>query len=338
MPSTAGTNFDSVPDAQICKSFHTAVHHKRPWIFDMTRRLEKLAVLFADICGSTALYEKLGDDMARKIISRCLNTMTGQISHYQGRLVKTIGDEIMVTFPSAESAFNAACAMRLAVGNDQPLEDFPLHVRIGFNFGEVIHESDDVFGNTVNVAARVAAITRANQIMATQEVFVSLSLELRTRMRQILRAEFKGKQDHHEIYQVICEQEDTLSTRYGMPEFRKTRQNEEEMLLRYRDQSFRINNLQRSAVLGRDETCDMIVQGELVSRQHIRIELRFGKFIISDQSTNGTYIRSGDGSFVHITREEISIKGSGFISLGMSFAEHPAEVVEFSITSAPAQQ
>ncbi len=303
----------------------------------MTQRLEKVAILFADICGSTALYEKLGDDRARKIISGCIKTMTSKISVYQGRLVKTIGDEIMVTFPSAEAAFHAACAMHLAVESEQPLADMPLHIRIGFNFGEVIQESDDVFGNTVNVAARVAAITRASQIMATKEVFIALPPELRNRMRQILRAEFKGKQEYHEVYQVICEQEDTLSTRYGMPAYRKPQDNNEEMLLRYRGQSFRINNKHRSAVLGRDETCDLVVHSDLVSRQHINIELRFGKFIISDQSTNGTYIRFSDGSIVHITREEISLKGNGSISLGQSFSENPSEVVEFSISSAGAK-
>jgi adenylate cyclase len=304
----------------------------------MAQRLKKLAILFADICGSTALYEKLGDDLARKIISRCINTMTGKITAYQGKLVKTIGDEIMVTFPSAEAAFHAACAMQLAVDNDQPLDNFPLHVRIGFNFGEVIQESDDVFGNTVNVAARVAAITRASQIMATQAVFVALPPDLKNRMRQILRAEFKGKQEYHEVYQVICEQEDTLSTRFGMPAYRKPPDNDEEMLLRYRDQAFRINSEHKSAVLGRDETCDLVVQSDLASRLHINIELRFGKFIIADQSTNGTYIRFNDGSVVHITREEISLTGNGSISLGQSFAEHPAEVVEFSISPARGQQ
>jgi adenylate cyclase len=303
----------------------------------MAQRLEKLAVLFADICGSTALYEKLGDDLARRTISRCINTMTGKILVYQGKLVKTIGDEIMVTFPSAEAAFHAACAMHTAVENDQPLDDFPLHIRIGFNFGEVIHESDDVFGNTVNVAARVAAITRAGQIMATQSVYIDLPPDLKSRMRQILRAEFKGKQEYHEVYQVICEQEDTLSTRFGMPAYRKVPDSDEEMLLRYRDQTFRINNEHKSAVLGRDETCDLVVQSDLASRLHINIELRFGKFIIADQSTNGTYIRFSDGSVVHITREEISLKGNGSISLGQSFSEHPAEVVEFSILPARGQ-
>jgi adenylate cyclase len=304
----------------------------------MAQRLEKLAILFADICGSTALYEKLGDDFARKIISRCINIMTGKISVYQGKLVKTIGDEIMVTFPSAEAAFHAACAMHLAVENDQPLDNIPLHIRIGFNFGEVIQESDDVFGNTVNVAARVAAITRAGQITATQEVYIALPPDLRNRMRQILRAEFKGKQEYLEVYQVTCEQEDTLSTRFGMPAYRKPPDNDEEMLLRYRNQSFRINNEHRVAVLGRDETCDLVVRSDLASRLHTNIELRFGKFIIADQSTNGTYIRFSDGSVVHITREEISLKGSGSISLGQSFAENPAEVVEFSISSAHVQQ
>jgi adenylate cyclase len=303
----------------------------------MSQRVEKLAILFADICGSTALYEKLGDDSARKIISRCITTMTSKVSAYQGKLVKTIGDEIMVTFPSAEGAFHAACAMHLAVENDQPLDDIPLHIRIGFNFGEVIQESDDVFGNTVNVAARVAAITRASQITATQEVYTALPPDLRNRMRKILRAEFKGKQEYHEVYQVICEREDTLSTRFGMPAYRKPPDNDEEMLLRYRDQSFVINNEHKSAALGRDETCDLVVRSDLASRLHINIELRFGKFIIADQSTNGTYIRFSDGSVVHITREEISLKGNGSISLGQSFAEHPAEVVEFSISSARVQ-
>ena len=303
----------------------------------MPQHIEKLAILFADICGSTALYENLGDDLARKMISRCINTMAGKISVYQGTLIKTIGDEVMVTFPSAEAAFYAACAMQVAVENDRPLDGIPLHIRIGFNYGEVIKESNDVFGNTVNVAARVAAITRADQIMATQAVFDALPPDLRNNMRQIMRAEFKGKQEHHEIYQVICEQEDTQNTRFGIPAYRKSPDNNDEMILRYHDQSLKVNKERRSVALGRGETCDIVVQNDFASRLHIRIELRFGQFIVADQSINGTYIRFSDGNVVHITREEISLQGNGSISLGQSFAENPAEVVEFSISSTHVQ-
>jgi adenylate cyclase len=304
----------------------------------MSQRVEKLAILFADICGSTALYENLGDDLARKMISRCINTMAGKISVYQGTLIKTIGDEIMVTFPSAEAAFHAACAMQVAVENDRPPDGIPLHIRIGFNYGEVIKEPDDVFGNTVNVAARVASITRAGQIMATQAVFNALPPYLLNKMHQIMRAEFKGKQEHHEIYQVICEQEDTQNTRLGIPAYRKSPDNIDEMILLYRDQSLKVNKERRSVALGRGDTCDIVVQNDFASRLHIHIELRFGKFIIADQSTNGTYIRFSGGNVVHITREEIPLQGNGSISMGQSFAENPAEVVEFSISSTHVQR
>ena len=300
----------------------------------MPQRVEKLAVLFADICGSTSLYENLGDDLARKLIFQCINTMSDKIFAGQGTLVKTIGDEVMATFPSAEAAFHAACSIRDAVENIKPLDGVPLHIRIGFNFGPVIRESHDVFGNTVNVASRVTAITRAGQIMTTQAVFDDLPVDLQNRMRQILRAELKGKQDRLDLYQVILEQEDVQSTRIGMPAFRKSADNIDEMILRYRGHTIRVSKECRSVVLGRDETCDLVVQNELASRLHIHIDLRFGRFIIVDQSTNGTYVRFSDGNVAHITRDEIYLQGNGSISLGQSFAENPDDIVEFWISSA----
>jgi adenylate cyclase len=299
----------------------------------MSQSVEKLAVLFADICGSTSLYEKLGDELARKIIFQCINTMSDRIFACQGTLIKTIGDEVMATFPSAEAAFHAACSIMAAVENFQPLDGVPLRIRIGFNFGPVIKESNDVFGNTVNVASRVTAITRAGHIMATQAVLDELPAELRKRMSQILRAELKGKHDPLDLYEIIVEQEDTRSTRIGMPAYRKSPDNIDEMILRYRGRSIKVNKECRSVVLGRDETCDLVVQNELASRLHIRIELRFGKFIIVDQSANGTYVRFSDGNVAHITREEIYLQGNGSISLGQSFAENPSDVIEFSISS-----
>ncbi len=297
----------------------------------MSQSSEKLAVLFADICGSTALYANLGDSLARQLILRCINTMSSRISAHQGRLIKTIGDEIMCTFPSAEAAFHASCAMQDAVRNDCPSEGSSMQIRIGFNYGEVIHDSNDVYGNTVNVAARVATITRAGQIMATRAVLDALPVDLRDRMRQILRAEFKGLQDRLDVYQILPEKEDHQSTRIGMPAFRKSPDNSHEMVLSYRHNSVKLNREHRSAVLGRDESCSLVMQNELASRQHCRIELRYGKFIITDQSTNGTFIRSSGGGLIHITREETLLHGHGAISLGVSFSENPGETVEYSI-------
>lgn len=304
----------------------------------MPQLIKKLAVLFADICGSTALYDHLGDNLARRLIAQCIATMTGEIYTYQGVLIKTIGDEIMCTFPSAEAALHAACAMQRAVESGEYEGKHPMHIRIGFNYGEVICESGDVFGDTVNVAARVAAITRASQIMTTQAAVSALPPDLREKTRQVMRAEFKGKQEQLDISIVIWEMDDMLSTRVGTPAFRKSPDNIDEMTLRYREQSLKINKERRSIVLGRGDACDIIVQNGFASRQHVRIELRFGKFVLADQSTNGTYIRFSDGNVVRLAREEMILRGSGSISLGQPYSENPADLVEFSVTPDHAQR
>jgi adenylate cyclase len=300
----------------------------------MSQPTEKLAVLFADVCGSTALYENLGDDLARQLIMRCIDTMAEKIALHQGTLIKTIGDEVMCVFPSAEDAFHAACAMQAAVESDKQFRGTAMHIRIGFNYGEVIHESNDVHGNTVNIAARVAMITRAGQIMTTRAVFDALPFELQDSMREVLRAEFKGLQDRLEIFQVILGKESPQSTRIGIPAYRKSPEHKHEMVLRYRGQSILVNSERRSVVLGREESCDLIVENDLASRMHCRIELRFGKFVIADQSTNGTFIRTNGSGVAHLTREEVVLLGSGTISLGQTFAEHPTDIVEFSVVSA----
>lgn len=299
----------------------------------MPQPTEKLAILFADICGSTALYDNLGNDVARPLISRCIATLTEKISAHQGTLIKTIGDEVMATFTSADAALAAACAMQVAVESDLSQGGVPMHIRIGFNYGEVIVEGNDVFGNAVNVAARVAAITRAGQIMTTRAVYDALPVNLQGRMRQILRAEFKGKQESLEVYQVLCSGEDTLITRSGIPNYRKSPDNNDEMALRYRDQSLKLNKERRSVTLGRGEVCDIPVLSNFASRLHCHIELRYGKFILIDQSTNGTYVRFSDGREQHITREEIILHGNGYISLGQSLGAGADESVEFRVTS-----
>jgi class 3 adenylate cyclase len=123
------------------------------------------AILFADISGSTTLYDKLGNEQALQIVSRTLGILTREMALHQGSLIKTIGDEVMCMFPDIPAAINAACAMQHAVDKQVPGGDQPIYVRIGVHYGEVVLEGSDVFGDTVNVAARVTAITRARQIM-----------------------------------------------------------------------------------------------------------------------------------------------------------------------------
>jgi class 3 adenylate cyclase len=172
-------------------------------LFTVEQITKKLAVLFADICGSTSLYDDIGDDLARHFTANCIKIMVSQISPHKGTLIKTIGDEIMCTFPNATSALNAACAMQHAVKNNAADSKQPLSIRIGFHYGLVICEANDVFGDTVNVAARVAGLAKADQIMTTVAVYVALPAELQKNIKSYKSISLKGKQAQSEIYWVL---------------------------------------------------------------------------------------------------------------------------------------
>jgi len=299
----------------------------------MPAQTKKLAILFADICGSTALYEKLGDQLARQLIARCLTLLTSSLVAHKGTLIKTLGDEILCTFHTAESAMIAACEMQRSIKADNLNSEHPMLIRIGFNYGDVICEDGDIFGDAVNVAARVAAITRANQIMTTPAVIDPLPLALHDMVRKIQRIDIKGKQEQLDIYQVMWELEDMGSTRIGMSAYRKPNVDNNELILNYRTQSHTINEKNKKLLLGRDDICQIIVNNDFASRQHANVEFRFGKFILSDHSSNGTYVRNSDGVVTRLNREEVILHGKGTISLGQPYSDKPSDLIGYVIAA-----
>lgn len=302
----------------------------------MPMQIKKLAILFADISGSTALYDNLGDELARQLVARCLAILGDSMAVHQGSLVKTIGDEIMCSFVSAEAAFHAACKMQLAIKSDNRGSDHPLYIRIGFHFGDVICEAADIYGDTVNVAARVTEITRASQVMTTKAVVDALPPELHDKVRNILRTDLKGKQEQLDIFQVVWEDDDMQSTRIGIPAYRKQQETGMELILSYRGQSCTVNGYNKSLFLGRGDACKIIVMSDFASRQHALMEFRSGNFVLQDNSTNGTYIRFNNGQILHINHEEAILRGTGTISLGQPYAETPSELVAFTVSPAGA--
>ncbi len=185
------------------------------------QRSKKMVVLFADICGSTALYDQLGNETALNVITCTLNILIQEVANHNGTLIKTIGDEIMCTFPSVSAATRAARDMQFAVDTMRPGGKHPIHIRVGFHYGDIIHKANDVFGDTVNIAARVAEITRARQIMTTQAVIDALPSGLADKARPVTRAALRGKQDALHLFQILWEPENSLMERIGKAIFRK---------------------------------------------------------------------------------------------------------------------
>src|ERR1700675_157396 len=104
----------------------------------MTLVSTQRVIFFVDVCASTALYEKLGDKPAAKAIEACLHELRRGVEERQGRVVKPIGDELMVVFSRPEAAFQAATEMQQRVAALPPIAGVKLAIRIGFHFGPVL--------------------------------------------------------------------------------------------------------------------------------------------------------------------------------------------------------
>ncbi len=299
----------------------------------MSPKSTNLSILFADISGSTRLFEVLGDAKARSTVADTLELLTKVVHAYNGTVIKTIGDEIMCTFPSADDASSAACEMHecLEEVNADSEEGAPeIKIRIGMHHGPALLEGGDVFGDAVNVAARMAAQAKGGQIITTKTTVDMLAPVMRASTRFVDNAPIKGKKDVIEIFEIIWQEEDVTRMATGMlDEVPKVPQ--VSLLLDYKGQQLTLNQDRSGIVMGRSQTCDLPIHEKLASRQHVRIELRRNKFFIIDQSTNGTHVKLDNSEDAFLRREEMPITTNGEISLGKSFSENPTEVVSFTL-------
>ncbi|HRF43288.1 MAG TPA: adenylate/guanylate cyclase domain-containing protein [Candidatus Competibacteraceae bacterium] len=291
---------------------------------------EMATLLFADICGSTHLFEKYGDVRARQIESRVLDLLAARTATHHGTVIKTIGDEIMSRFPAATSGVQAACDMQEGIKNDPVLVDLNIAIRIGLHHGSVLVEKNDVFGDAVNVAARMVALAKADQIITTRETVSYLSPDLQQMTRGLGRSWVRGKQDEMEIVEVIW-YESTSLTQMSDVETQKILRNKlyARLLLVYRGQNIELAPSAEPFSIGRGTRNNLVIDRELVSRSHAIIESRQGKFILADHSTNGTYLMLENGSRFFVRREEIILQDQGIICLGQAAFDENPDVIHY---------
>lgn len=279
----------------------------------MPQQQAELAILFADIAGSTQLYEKLGDSRARSITAHCIAVMTETTRRHGGTLVKTIGDEVMTTFPSADAAAEAACAMQDGITGHIVVEGRSIAIRIGFHFGLALLEDGDVFGDAVNLPARMVALAKGGQVLTSGATVAQLSERLRESCRQIDLAQIRGKQQQIAIYEVVWRLEDATLLQAS---WAAERCGSDRLTCILGDSLFELSDGFPSLTIGRAEENDLVVRHPLVSRLHARIEYRNRRFVLIDQSSNGTYVADDNGGSAYVRRDMHVLTGSGNLGLG----------------------
>lgn len=286
--------------------------------------------MFADVAGSTSLYDKLGNTEAEKQIALCVALMSDITANYSGVVIKTIGDEIMASFDTAEQSANAAVEMQKKIsGNNEN----PLSIRIGLQYGDVIEKDNDIFGDAVNVAARMAGIAQSLQIITTEEFTNQLTKDFDTRLFD--KASVKGKDAELHIHQINWEEESNVTqfaTSYTSELNKLTASNKSiELSFSGNDKLFTSTELKAGISIGRDAGCTIAIDTQFASRSHFNLEFRRDKFVVVDHSTNGTYIQLNDQDEVFIRREEFILSGEGKINMGESFSQNSNNKISFRI-------
>ena len=287
------------------------------------------AILFADISGSTRLYETLGDVAAKKIVGRVFSVLTDAIQRNDGTVVKTIGDEVMCRFESAEHAARASMEMQRSLKNSVASGEIDARafgIRVGFHFGPVILENDDLFGDAVNIAARVTSKAKPREILTTKDTVDQIPPELRSMTRFVDQVIVKGKQEELKLFEVVWEHDGVTvaddANKDRLKQFRSLR-------LRIWDTEFVLTQAHPSVQLGRGKENDIVIEDTRVSRMHTRIEFRRDKFVLIDQSINGTYVLVFGEREVLVRRDELQLRGSGIIALGHSVETGSEESIHF---------
>lgn len=290
-------------------------------------RQENSAVLFADISGSTRLYVDVGDELARELVAQTLGLWSELTGDAGGRVVQLRGDGMLATFPTVDAALAAAVSMR-----DLPYQE-PLSMHAGLHAGAVLRDAEQLYGDAVNVAARMADIAKRFEIVLTEAAQEQLTDNARWNgLRLIRKVAVKGKPEPINIY--LLPHDDGALTDYHPPSHSQTVG--QQLRLRYGAATFTLDERQPAWLVGRDDDCRIKVEHPMVSRRHASIECSAGKFFLHDHSTNGTYVgASQESESVLVHRALHQLSGSGVISLGIAPRDNPHHLLGFAVGLPP---
>ncbi|MBK6470033.1 MAG: FHA domain-containing protein [Betaproteobacteria bacterium] len=296
-------------------------------------------VLFADLRGSTGLYESLGNAEATSVVTHCVNALAKPVAGQGGHVVKTLGDGLMAVFDAPEPAVQAAMQMHDVLdgmvtrgserGASSGLRGLRLQVAVAR--GEIVEMAGDCFGDAVNVAARLLDHAGDNETLVTSEVSRGLSVDMQARLRSLDRLVLRGRVEPVEVHVMGGRRGggvDPAATQFGDV---TSVQEPDGLRLMWGGQHQVFSSQKMPVVLGRSPQVAFCVDDARVSRSHARLDWHSGSFQLTDLSYNGTYVRFNDGEIVSLRRGGCTLHGSGSIGLGGSPADPASACVSFDV-------
>ncbi len=303
-------------------------------------RISERTVLFADLRGSTSLYEVLGNAEATSVVTHTVTTVARAVPACGGQVIKTLGDGLMAVFDESSQGLLAAQQMHedldqlVTRGRERGASAGlrGLRLQIALARGEVVEMGGDCFGDAVNVAARLLDHAGDNETLVTAQVLAGLPLGVQRRFRNLDWMHLRGRAEPVQVHVLGGRRgADTAATQYGpvSPSLEP-----EAVRLVWHAVNEVYDGEQMPVVLGRSPQAHFRVDDSRVSRSHARLDWHGGTFQLTDLSYNGTYVRFANADeMVSLRRGSCTLHGSGIIGLGGSPADPAAPAVRFEVLS-----
>jgi class 3 adenylate cyclase len=293
------------------------------------------AVVFADIVGSTSLFEKMGDTSASLLMNQLTSVLGQTFEQHNGRVVKLLGDGVFAIFPHAGDAI-AACVNLQTRFKTEPVIPAgggrAIQMQMGVESGEVIEIAGDCFGDAVNSAARLADLAGADQILTTQNVWNGLLAAQRPSLRSMGPMHLRGKAQTTHVYRVEWQSNRHMdTTAMGVSMYAPAKHQTLALTLSGRTQVYDITAA--GITIGRSTEATLPILDPRVSRVHATITNRAGQIVLTDTSSFGTWVYFGTQvEAVALRRTECFLVGYGQLSLGCEIGADKAPLLAFEVS------
>jgi len=299
---------------------------------DTERTVGRLAILNADVSGSTRLYERCGDAIAQADIAHCLECLTAVAEARGGRRLETLGDEVVCGFPLPDAALEAAFAMHAALRTASAAGAFhsgTLRVKVGWHYGQPEWLDGAFTGAARLVARQVIALARPEEVLASGAAVAALSPAARATAQLIDTVPSCVDGTPLEVYRLPWE-DDSEVTQFRAAAAPSPPPAQHRLELRLGTQRQVVDAANPCCRIGRVDGNDVVIDSPYTSREHARIVFRNGRFLLEDRSVNGTFITPVGGPRSQLHRDDALLDGSGTLEFGVPAAVDAAVLAHYS--------
>lgn len=286
-------------------------------------------IMSADIAGSTALYEQLGDGAAQALVAACLTSVKQLCTEHHGRVLAEVGDQVVAVFDDATEAAAVASEVHIEMLERAGREQGPrIRLRIGLHFGPVESDADALSGETAKVAHWASSHAKPEQSLATKATIDRLPRMYRAVSRYVDDETWNFiSLEHVELYEIIWDVESITAYNGEAPS--RESQTCVAVEFYYGKHRVQVDDSRPVISIGRGDKNDLVVAKDLVSRQHLSAQFSRGRCTITDNSTNGSCVIGVDGRRVEFKRESLRLTGEGVIIPGKPGPEELDYAIKF---------